>query len=437
MNMLLAAAERVQAAATNPPVTELGHVVDFPRTNSSPLLGSWAGFTDRSEWVPELRWPHSIDVLEQMRSDPQIAGLYAGMFMPVRRYSWHVSPNAASDQTVAEVAEDLGLPIEGEDPKPRGRSKGRFSHDTHLRHALLAPHYGHMFFEQVGAIDNGRWRLRRLAPRLPRTILNVFIANNGDLVKIQQKGTLPVVDIPAGRLASYVWDREGANWVGRSLFRACYGPWLIKQRLVRVDAIKHERNGMGIPLARQTIPETDPAALSEARKMASAIRAGEVAGAALPYGFDVDLKGVSGTLPDTLASIRYCDEAMARSVLMMFMQLGQTQTGSRALGSEFIDFFALAQEAVADWYADTTTEHVIEDWVDWNEGETVQAPTLGYARNDDPELSVADLVMAIDAELVVVSEEDEVAFRERFQLPSKGTPRRTVPVAVPPPDLPT
>jgi hypothetical protein len=35
------------------------------------------------------------------------------------------------------------------------------------------------------------------------------------------------------------------------------------------------------------------------------------------------MKGVSGTLPDTLASIRYCDEVMARSLMMMFTSLDQ------------------------------------------------------------------------------------------------------------------
>jgi hypothetical protein len=45
----------------------------------------------------------------------------------------------------------------------------------------------------------------------------------------------------------------------------------------------------------------------------------------------------------------------------MFAKLGTTETGSRALGETLVDFFALAQEAVAKQYADTTNEHVVED----------------------------------------------------------------------------
>jgi hypothetical protein len=72
------------------------------------------------------------------------------------------------------------------------------------------------------------------------------------------------------------------------------------------------------------------------------------------------LVGVEGSLPDTLASIKYHDEQMARRFLAMFMQLGSTETGSRALGQSFVDFFALAQESIATDYTKVTNEHIIE-----------------------------------------------------------------------------
>jgi hypothetical protein len=138
----------------------------------------------------------------------------------------------------------------------------------------------------------------------------------------------------------------------------------------RRDQARAQRDGH--PVQPPDDPRDRPGRAREAQSLAESIRAGEVAGATLPYGFDLDLKGVSGTLPDTLASIRYCDEVMARSLMMMFTSLDQH--GSRALGSSFIDYFKLTQETVADWYVDVTTAHVVEDWVDWNVGEDAQAP---------------------------------------------------------------
>src|SRR5690606_8745769 len=108
-----------------------------------------------------------------------------------------------------------------------------------------------------------------------------------------------------------------------------------------------ERFGLGIP--KGVAPEGgDP---TEYQKMASSVRASENGGVGLPQGGDVYVEGVRGTLPDIIASIRYYDESMARAFLAMVVQLGQTQTGSRALGETFADFFTMSLEGISDWYA--------------------------------------------------------------------------------------
>jgi hypothetical protein len=71
----------------------------------------------------------------------------------------------------------------------------------------------------------------------------------------------------------------------------------------------------------------------------------------MPNGSDLRFRGVEGALPDILASIRYDDEQMAARFLGMFTKLGTTETGSRTLGQTLVDFFALAQDAVAKQHA--------------------------------------------------------------------------------------
>ena len=71
-------------------------------------------------------------------------------------------------------------------------------------------------------------------------------------------------------------------------------------------------------------------------------------------------------MADIIEKIRYDDEQMAARFLGMFTKLGSTETGSRALGQTLVDFFALAQEAVAKHYAVVTNDHVIEDLIDVN-----------------------------------------------------------------------
>jgi hypothetical protein len=73
--------------------------------------------------------------------------------------------------------------------------------------------------------------------------------------------------------------------------------------------------------------------MGELAKLAQSYRAGEAAGGALPNGADLRFRGMEGTLPDLLASLRYDDMQMAARFLAMFTKLGTTETGSRALGS--------------------------------------------------------------------------------------------------------
>lgn len=443
---LLVAASRVQAAAPKPdkpPTAELGtsttsgmRPVKLPGGNS--LLGSYSTIADEAENVPDLKWaPYGrgmVSVYDKMRQDPQVHGLVTwGLMMPIRRRKYHVDPNGATDRTTEAFAQDLNIPVKDQGAGTTGRTRGRFNHDDHLRHALLAPGaFGHMFFNYWGEQSSGWFRLLGVEPRMPHSLTRPpVIDEHGKLASIMQRGggldnLYGETEIPVSKLVPYVWEREGSAWIGRSLLRSMYGPWLVKQRLIRVDAIKHERNGMGVPLARQTVPEVNPGAQAAALTVCEQIRAGEIAGATLPYGFDLALQGVTGSLPDTMASIRYCDEVMARSLMMMFANLGQGQggSGSRALGDTMVDYFKPTQDMLGEWYCNTTSTHLAEPYTDFNDGPGAQAPRLGYDADEHDELAVADLLLAIDAGLVTLSEEDEVAFRAKFDLPEMGgTPR--------------
>ncbi|HJQ87418.1 MAG TPA: hypothetical protein VJ820_08160 [Propionibacteriaceae bacterium] len=102
-----------------------------------------------------------------------------------------------------------------------------------------------------------------------------------------------------------------------------------KDRLLRVDAINAERNGAGVPLAYAP-PNATKDQITALSNLARSYRAGESAGGALPNGAELRFRGVEGTLPDVLASIRYDDEQMAARFLAMFAKLGTTETGSRS-----------------------------------------------------------------------------------------------------------
>ncbi len=426
---LLTAADRVRQATSGPPTSEIGTV-----TYGSISAFPWTSFIDLDERVPELVWPRSVRTFDQMRHDAQINGLLLGTTLPIRRYRWMLDPNGARPEIVQGLSDDLGLPVKGQEAEHRGRSRGRFSFDAHLAEALLSLVYGHYFFEQAGTIEaDGLWHLRKLAPRPPLSISQIELAPDGGLFGIRQlyAGANPLdpfEPIPVDRLVAYPWQKEAAHWVGRSMLRPLFKHYVLKDTLLRVDAINHERAG-GVPWAEGP-PGADRKQLEDLGAMAQSFRVNETAGMALPNGAKMNMIAPPRGSVTTIDSIKYQDQQMARSFLMMFMELGQTETGSRALGSEFIDFFALSQETIAKWFAGVFCEHVIEDWVDWNYGEQENlVPLLTYEREDDPSVAIGDLVSLIAAGAVQVDSELEDSLRDRFDLPEKGDPRPTPPPA--------
>jgi hypothetical protein len=408
------------------PLSEIGYAQNVT------IKGFWAQL-DEDEPTPELRWPHSVEVYDAMRSqDSQVASVLRAVTLPVRRTPWRIDPAGARDEVVRLVAEDLGLPVAGqsEPETPPLRTRDRFSWPEHLRQALLMLPFGHMYFEQVYRIDpaTGLARLRKLGPRMPRTIEEIDVAEDGGLISITQyaaKTGKPQKPIPVTRLLAYVHDREGGNWLGRSLLRPAYKHWLIKDRLLRVDAQTIERNGMGIPLYKGAEGDKD---LGAGLKMAKSWRAGDTSGAAVPHDADLLLRGVEGDLPEALPSIRYHDEQIARAVLAHFLNLG-TQTGSWALGTTFADFFTLSLQTLAQQIADTVTQHVIEDWVDINFGETEPAPRLVFDEIGSRQAATAQAIkMLTDAGILLPDRSLEEAARQQFGLPPKDPRPTTAPL---------
>lgn len=395
-------------------------------TSTTP--GWWqVDLTDES--TPELQWPNNLPIYDAMvRQDAQVASVLRAVTHPVRRTAWRIEPNGAPDHVVEHVALDLGLPIKGREDLAPGRLRDRFSWNDHLRHALLMLRYGHIFFEQVYREpgDDGLLHLRKLGPRMPRSIAKFNVARDGGLVSIEQHpdsaATTVVagkgITLPVNRLVGYVYEREAGNWAGQSLLRQAYKNWIIKDRLLRTQAQAIDRNGMGIPKYTDA-PEGGNEGLQKGLEIATEMRGGDNAGVAIPNGAEVELMGVSGNVPDADKPIRYHDEQIARAVLAHFLNLG-TQTGSWALGSTFADFFTQSLQAVAQDVADVTTAHVIEDLVDLNYGVDMPAPKLVFDEIGSQTAALATAIkQLVDAGVISADEGLEAHLRLGLGLPTK------------------
>jgi hypothetical protein len=326
------------------PITEIGNLTGESSAYPVPSVQSWQGWAagDDLERVPELQWPNSVLTYRSMMNDAQANSLVLGLLLPIRAYKWYLNPNGAKPDIVERISTDYNLPIGSDSEFNRRRGQRRFSFDKHIEDALRAVYYGHYPFEQVGEIGEGRdglpndqkWHLRKLGVRAPRTIQEIGVDKDGSLKYIKQNLSPDQPPIDISRLVWYAWDREGSNWVGRSMLRAIYRNHIVKDRVLRVGAINIERAG-GVPFVQA--PEGASAdQIRELDQLARKFRVGEGAGAALPHGAQLKF-AMAASGDGAVAYIKQQNEEMARGFLQMVTMLGQTNSGSRALGDTFHD----------------------------------------------------------------------------------------------------
>ncbi len=420
------------------PVSEKGY------QGSAGVAGHWWAPLMDEEETPELRWPLAVQVYDRMRrQDAQVLSVLRAVTLPIRRTTWRLSPANASPEVTDFVADNLGLPVVGQEEKAQLRTKDRFSWGEHLRLALLMLPIGHSFFEQVYRIEDGQARLHKLSWRPPRTIDRIDVAPDGGLIGIHQYNMKPKALIEVARLVAYVNDREGGNWLGSSLLRPAYKFWLLKDRALRTQGQSLDRNGLGVPVYTAS-PQPDSVTgeervrrqqdeIAAGLNLAQAYRAGDNSGAAVPHGAKVELVGVSGTLPNADPAIRYFDEQIARAVLAHFLNLG-TETGSWALGSTFADFFTLSLQTIANYVADITTQHVVEDLVDHNFGPTEPAPRITFDEIGSRHPATAEAIRALMLAGALSADEPlEHHLRTAYGLPAADPDtRRDIPTSPPP-----
>lgn len=419
------------ATIADAPTNELGYAAGVGTPVGPGQAGS--GFTiDYLERTPELVFPASATVFDLMRkTDGQLGGVRRAITLPLLSARWRLVGEGIPAERIAAAEAEFGIGP-ANDARARRRRQGIVWLE-HLRDALLALDFGFMPFEQTytvappgpGQENAGLPRLvahvHKLAPRHPRTLLDVRVDAAGGLAGIVQAPRPGAVGdavsgqfIGVDRLVFYCPEREGADWTGTSIYRTAYKHWLIKDALLRLGPMVVERNGMGVPVV------TYPAGGDEAKalRLAKAFRAGSDAGGALEDGYSLTLVGVTGTTKDELPLVKYHDEAAGRSLLTMFLNLGH-DNGARALGDTFVDFFLLCDQFFGNSLGETFTEHVVRDWWELNYGADEPYPVL---RCDD--LS-ADAIPNVDAlvslagqGLITGDDPLEADLRRRLHLPA-------------------
>ena len=400
-----------------------------PKSSVVPEVAGFTGMGWQSLILPPERelndaWRgrQRTETVEDMLNHWQIAALVQAVRLPVHRYIIELDPQDCDVAMADHVGDDLDVPLVGSDQRRTGRRAKRFSARRHLDRALDAPlGYGHAVFEQVGRIEDstGLWRLTDLRPVPQWTIDDAMsweIDRHGRLVRVVQWAPTPPVKLDVDHLVVFTWQGRAGDPRGQSMLRPLTFPWIQSFRTAKVMGMSSERTGMGIPVGKVP-PGAAQAVKDQMQRLLAGLAAGHDTNLILETDQDLALMGVTGSTPDLVERLRYFDEAMARGMLAMVMQLGQTSTGSRALGDTFDDLLADFHDALMNWYCDVMTEQLVEPWVNRNLGEDAPAPRLVWRRREDEPPAEAPAPVVIDS---TAEEVDEPA-----QLPAPVSARRT------------
>ncbi|MFA9262981.1 MAG: hypothetical protein ACEQSB_06585, partial [Undibacterium sp.] len=215
--------------------------------------------------------------------------------------------------------------------------------------------------------------LKDLSQRLARTVYKWNREEDGrygitQMLYLNDEGKDFNVQLNADKIVTFTFRREGANMEGVSVLRSAYKHWYIKDTLYKLDAVKHERQAVGIPVI--TLPavheESDE---QEAEDILSNLRATEKSFVVLPspeWTFEFAQMGASSVL-DTEKSIIHHNTQIVQNILAGFLDLGKTGGGgSYALSEDQSSLFLLSLTALANQICDVFNRHVIPELVDLN-----------------------------------------------------------------------
>jgi phage gp29-like protein len=393
---------------------------------ASGTLNVW-GRILQEDYNPLFDGKSGLVLYDQMdRSDGQVGAAGDIIKLPIRAANWRVIPPEKATATEKQIAEEANFALFGEGIWPAGEGW-----DFHLRHLLSRVTHGFGMLEKIWMFDEDRGilRWRRLAPRLPRTVDRFIVNPDGTLREIIQyvamagTGAYEYKTIPAEYAILSVRERDGDNYFGKSIYRRLYKHWFYKDEAYRIDGIRLDRFGVGIPVAKIEeghILEEDE--LNEIELLLQALRSHERAYIIEPPKVTFRImvpEGGHGGVTGLMESVEHHDTMIVRGILAQFMSShaeGLNTNRTRTLA----DIFLHALKAEARSLAVDLSSQALRPFCDLNFNmlgsryPQIEVTGIGDLTADQFAASLAPLVSAR-----VITPEDslEDVIRKVFGLP--------------------
>lgn len=388
------------------------------------------GFLEQ-DYLSDVAGTRGLDKFDEMRkSDAQVRATLDAMELPIRSTEWMIEPGTNENGETDDFCEEVRAFIEDALFK-----KMEQTWDDHLREVLTFLPFGFEVKEKVYTADADHVWLKGLEHRKQRTILK-WEQEDGT-AGITQILPTPVKDpitgsmkswisIPASKLLVFSFRKEGDNYAGISVLRSAYRHWYTKDLLYKFDAIRHERQGVGVPFIKLPEKATDEDK-SVAEQILKDLRANEQSGIVLPNGWEFGFADLqAGNTSDLWKSIEHHNQMISKNILAMFMEIVGGEQGSRALSEDQSDFFLLSLEAVAKQIDTVHTRFLIPELCDLNFDMPAPSyyPKLMHRKLGSVDYSTFSSVLStlISAGVVTVDDPLEDFTRKLMDLPARVVP---------------
>lgn len=399
------------------------------------------------EWHPDLRGKLADKMYREMEDNNPTVGAALWLIETLVRQvewrveTWHTESSAARelrDWFDGAFFEDLATPFD----------------ETIAELIGSLPTFGWALLEELYRIrrpldgepfasrfDDGMWGWRDFAIRSQdsreKWIFDEHYNATHLVQRIETEGRTRV--LPMDKCLLFRIRHRKNSPEGRSILRAAYRPYYMLSRLEEVEAIGHERNAAGLPVALVPPDALSPSASAAERAMVSMakdlvrnVRQDSAAGVVFPgaknsrgedTGFEFKLLSASGKNDAGLdATIKRHQANIAMSLLTELQQLGFTNSGSRALGDSKTDILAMAIGALLKSVAGTFSTVAIPRLGRLNGFPLEMLPHLSHSDVETPAIAEASAAFAsmVGSGALTWTDDDEDWFRDRYGLPSRA-----------------
>jgi len=330
------------------------------------ITGNVSAWSDRANFVtgehlPKLEGAAGRTIYDKMRrGDEQVQAALRAIMLPILQADYYMKPGSEDEQD-KKIAGILQRAL---------MEQMTMTWKDTVRHAMLMFPFGFSGLEKVYEYRDKLILPRKLAPRLPQSVYYWKYDQKSRRIThmVQRDPVGSEFPIPLQKLLIFTCEKEGDHWEGIPLLRSAFKAWYIKDALEKTNVIMHDRWGAGLPeLKPPAAVERGSKEWEAAKETLEDIHANEKAYVIIPQGWEFKIHGgEEGKGTDILPSIKYYTEGIGKAVLAMHLNLGTSETGSRALGQSFIEAFLMATQSWADYIAEVINRFCVKELVDWN-----------------------------------------------------------------------